>query len=202
MNRKHSNLVKAAAVTLVLCSCAFADSAIDNALAKVPTQSQMAEYDKIFYKFQDKDEEISHEADALGEKIDDAVHLPGVQFNRGHIDAARVIHKKLRVAYLENFNELMGWAGKSNRTACLHQAEKTQAYTINVSDAWLARVAALPLSTEQDRILAYGIVLTGGGSTFRPADSDPVRNGVGREMEGLNAVCMGGQSEYEPVLNH
>ncbi len=201
MKRKHPNSINALAVALALCSCAFADS-MDDALAKVPTPPQLDQYEKIMHTYQNKDEEITHDANDLMEDINAAVHLPGVQLTRHHIDAAIVIHKRTRAAYLEYFNELVDWAKTSHRLACQHQTEKTQAYTINVSDAWLVRAQGLSLATAMDRITAFGIVQSGGGETFFPVNSDPVRYMVGREMEGLNAVCMGGQNEYEPGPRH
>lgn len=202
MRRKFSKIVNAVSIVLALYSMpARADDAVDKmmaGLAKMPTQQQLDDYQKIGHAFDEKNEKITHEADDLMEKINAAVHSSGFPFAQSHIDAAVVIHKKMRTLYQDYFNQLTGWAKKSNRAPCLHQVERIQAYTFKVSDAWLARVQGLSLATQIDRVSAFSVVQSGGGETFYLEKSDPVKYMVAREIENMNAVCMGSQSEYEP----
>lgn len=72
-------------------------------------------------------------------------------------------HKKLRALFVEHLNVIASWGHQSRRADCVRQAEKTRLYMIHVSDQWLAKVAALPLGTVEDRLSAAQYVMTGGG---------------------------------------
>lgn len=173
-------------------------------LKKVPTPEQTAELSKISEVFHNKYKPLSSEQEKLGAEIERATRSPGFLLTKAHVNAAMINHKKLRALYIEHFSAIADWGRRSGQASCTRQAERTQLYTIRVSDQWLAIVDALPLGTTEERLYAGQYVGTGGGDvTFQP-DPEPVispENMVGAELVRLGGVCMGARAEYVPGAN-
>jgi hypothetical protein len=170
-------------------------------LKKVPTPEQDAALKKITEIYSEKYGLLEPEFEKLAKEINHAADLPGFLLTKGHVQAAMINHKKLRSLYLGHFNAIADWGHRSGRASCTRQAEKMRLYAIRVSDQWLAIVAALPLGTEEDRIIARQYVAAGAGdNTFHP-EREPTastRYWVGTELIGLHAVCGGWREEYVP----
>jgi hypothetical protein len=175
--------------------------AMNALLKKVPTPEQDAEFKKIIDANENKYEYLHAEQEKLGAEIEHATQLPGYLLTKAHVQGATTNHKKLRALYLEHFNAISDWGVRSGRASCTRQAEKMRLYTIRVSDKWLAKVAALPLGTIEDRIIAAQYVGVGGGDESfypEPEPSGGTRYWVDTELIGLYAVCGGGRGEYVP----
>lgn len=163
-----------------------------------PTREQDAEFSKISELFQNKYEAMSPAFKRQEAELKRVLALTlSCPLTQAHIQAGIEIHKKMRSLYAEHFTEISDWGNRTGRISCVRQAGKMKAYMIRLSDQWLAKTPALPLTTVAER--AYAAYWIGGGGGFSPG-GDPLadpKHAVGVEIIGFYGVCRGNK-EYEP----
>jgi hypothetical protein len=172
--------------------------ALRSIAAKMPTSEQGKELSTINSHYEHR-EGLDADTEKQEKNLGKILEAQGMPVTREFVMGSIAIHRRLQESYLNHIGDLQAWGRKYGRESCVRQAEKVRAYTIYVSDHWVAKATAIPLSTIEDRAYAALFVNTGGGKTFTldPDPSSSIKNWAGMQIMGLMNVCRGA-NEFIP----